>query len=214
LDETDPDTASGLYQKPILLHHSCSISARAFKDSRGSEQVYSAKYTFHAGINKQITTAYPFSSKFPGGNNVLLDGVQGTKEYGDGCWQGYEGVDFDATIDLGDTISVENISAGFLQNTGSWIFLPTQVAYSFSNDGVNYTLPITVKTIDSQINMASEPFLFEYRWKDADAERWGGNPQARFVRIVAKNIGVCPKWHPGRGGKAWLFLDEIIINRQ
>ena len=36
--------------------------------------------------------------------------------------------------------------------------------------------------------------------------------KARYVKIAAKNLGVCPAWHPGAGGKAWLFMDEIIIN--
>ena len=34
----------------------------------------------------------------------------------------------------------------------------------------------------------------------------------RYLRILAGNIGVCPSWHKGAGGKAWLFVDEIIIN--
>ncbi len=35
--------------------------------------------------------------------------------------------------------------------------------------------------------------------------------KARFIKIAAKNIGVCPKWHPGSGNKAWIFIDEITI---
>jgi hexosaminidase len=35
--------------------------------------------------------------------------------------------------------------------------------------------------------------------------------QARFVRFGARNIGTCPPWHPGAGGKAWLFVDELIV---
>jgi hypothetical protein len=34
---------------------------------------------------------------------------------------------------------------------------------------------------------------------------------ARYVKIFAKNIGRCPAWHPGAGGKAWLFTDEIVV---
>jgi hypothetical protein len=30
--------------------------------------------------------------------------------------------------------------------------------------------------------------------------------------MEAKNIGVCPDWHPGKGEKAWIFVDEIIVN--
>jgi len=24
-------------------------------------------------------------------------------------------------------------------------------------------------------------------------------------------VGVCPPWHSGAGDKAWLFVDEIIV---
>jgi hypothetical protein len=34
---------------------------------------------------------------------------------------------------------------------------------------------------------------------------------ARYIRVKAKNVGVCPEWHHGAGGKAWLFVDEIIV---
>ena len=35
--------------------------------------------------------------------------------------------------------------------------------------------------------------------------------ETRFVRVRARNRGVCPEWHKGAGGKAWIFADEIII---
>jgi hexosaminidase len=35
--------------------------------------------------------------------------------------------------------------------------------------------------------------------------------QARFMRVRAANPGPLPAWHPGAGGKAWVFLDEVVI---
>ena len=35
---------------------------------------------------------------------------------------------------------------------------------------------------------------------------------ARYVRIRAVNFGKIPAWHPGSGGDAWIFVDEIIVN--
>jgi len=35
---------------------------------------------------------------------------------------------------------------------------------------------------------------------------------ARYVKVKAKNVGTCPTWHPGAGGKAWIFVDELVIN--
>jgi hexosaminidase len=35
---------------------------------------------------------------------------------------------------------------------------------------------------------------------------------ARYLHVQAKNTGVCPPWHGGAGGKAWLFVDEVIVD--
>ncbi|MBC8185049.1 hypothetical protein H8E88_28480 [candidate division KSB1 bacterium] len=35
--------------------------------------------------------------------------------------------------------------------------------------------------------------------------------KVRFVRVIAENQNECPEWHSGAGGKAWLFVDEIIV---
>ena len=38
------------------------------------------------------------------------------------------------------------------------------------------------------------------------------NIKAQFIKVFAKNLGACPKWHKGFGGKAWLFVDEVTID--
>jgi len=35
--------------------------------------------------------------------------------------------------------------------------------------------------------------------------------KARRVRIVARNAGPLPEWHPGKGKPAWLFVDEVAF---
>jgi hypothetical protein len=39
------------------------------------------------------------------------------------------------------------------------------------------------------------------------------NYRARYIKIVAKNLGPVPSWHLGypNNGKAWIFVDEIEI---
>ena len=36
---------------------------------------------------------------------------------------------------------------------------------------------------------------------------------ARYIKIVAKNLGDLPSWHLGHpyNGKAWIFVDEIDV---
>ncbi|RLD85329.1 MAG: hypothetical protein DRJ02_10595, partial [Bacteroidetes bacterium] len=33
----------------------------------------------------------------------------------------------------------------------------------------------------------------------------------RYLRVIAKNRGVCPAWHTGAGEPAWIFADEIWV---
>ena len=34
----------------------------------------------------------------------------------------------------------------------------------------------------------------------------------RYVRVHAYNLGKIPSWHPGAGGDAYIFVDEILVN--
>ena len=36
--------------------------------------------------------------------------------------------------------------------------------------------------------------------------------KARYVRVHAYNLGKIPAWHPGAGGDAYIFVDEILIS--
>jgi hexosaminidase len=88
------------------------------------------------------------------------------------------------------------------RSTGSWIFYPTLVEFSVSVDGEYFTnvarfeIPIPGGHRDTSIKELEQNLT---------------NVKARYVRVYAKNVGICPDWHPGKGDKAWLFVDEIVV---
>jgi hypothetical protein len=132
---------------------------------------------------------------------ALIDGIQGADDFRTGEWQGYHGVDLNATIDLGEIISLEEIGVHFLQDQRSWIFMPTEVVFEVSRNG-RFFKPI--KTFRPSTLPQTEEVMLETFNINTDVE-------ARYVRVIGKNRGVCPDWHLGAGGKAWVFADEIII---
>jgi hexosaminidase len=131
--------------------------------------------------------------------------------YYDGNWQGYHGVDFEGVVDLGEEMNLDSVSISMLQDTGSWIFLPTGTGLSVSPDGVNYVTGSESAYVDTM--QRQEPFIRTYSWKTGldGAAGNGAHKGIRYIRIFAKNIGRCPKGHPGAGDKAWLFVDEVVI---
>jgi len=132
----------------------------------------------------------------------LIDGQKGSINFRTGSWQGYEGVDFEVVIDLGSSREVSKVSANFLQDQRSWIFLPQRIEISLSESPVAFTV---ASIIENDVPDNSEqPLIKEFR---SDAI----NNHARYIRVTAKNRGTCPPWHPGAGEKAWIFIDEVTI---
>jgi hypothetical protein len=152
-----------------------------------------------------MVTGHPASKQYAGQPNALLNGLRGAIMFRDGQWQGYQQVDFIGTIDLAEPMRLKKVTAGFLHDPGSWIFLPGNVKIYTSTDGTNFREAGEINA--TQLQGIKDPFVKDYEW-NLETEL---DQPVRFVRIHAKNIGVCPAWHPGKGDKAWLFVDEIVL---
>ena len=81
-----------------------------------------------------------------GGDEGLIDGIRGSTNFASGEWQGYQGQDFVATIDLQKQTQILMLGAGFLQNVRSWIWMPTHIEFEVSSDGANFTRVADIKT--------------------------------------------------------------------
>ena len=74
----------------------------------------------------------------------MIDGIRGTTNWSGGAWQGYQGQDLVAVIDLGKIQNVSKLGAGFLQDVGSWIWMPRSVDFELSLDGRNFVPALTI----------------------------------------------------------------------
>ncbi len=163
-----------------------------------------AQMVSHDAVGYSVTLANPYSEQYSGGGkNALTDGQWGSTDYGEGHWQGFQGEDLDAVIDLGREIKVHSIRASFLQHHRDWIFLPAEVTFYLSLDGGEYE---TVATFTIPVPDAMRPVSTESFYAEVPGVT------ARYVRVLAKNIGALPDWHLGAGGPPWLFADEIQVN--
>ncbi|MFH0990372.1 MAG: family 20 glycosylhydrolase [bacterium] len=201
LDGSEPGSASLRYEKPIILTASGTVKARSLVQGK-MLTVSEQKVSLHAAIFKPVNIKYPYERYTGGGEYGLTNGVFGTLTYGDGNWQGYHQSDLEAVVDLGEIRTIAQLSTRFLENINSWIFLPTLVEYAISEDGDNFT---TVGKFEFETpTSVREPSIKEL------PVTLGGK-KARYIKVFAKNVGLCPDWHSGKGEKAWLFVDEIVV---
>ena len=138
-----------------------------------------------------------------GGPEGLIDGIYGTENWRKGEWQGYQSQDFEAVIDLQSEKNVSNFSATFLQDSRSWILMPTKVDYYSSSDNINFTL---IGTIENNLDPKfDENKIQNFEYKSLKEIK------AKYIKIKAYNFGKLPEWHQGFGGDAFIFIDEITI---
>jgi hexosaminidase len=202
LDGTTPTLRSLRYTSPIVLTHTTSVVALAAVNGEMCVETSEARFTQGRKVTA-ITLENRSSPRYPGhGSSTLTDGLRGSTEFEDEKWLGFEGDDLIATLDLGKSRPITSVTAGFLQRQGSWIFLPSHVTFSVSVDSRRWT---RLTEVTYPVRQTEEVLV-------RDCTCAAGQVGARYVRVVAQNAGTCPPWHPGAGGKAWLFVDEIIVN--
>ncbi len=200
MDGKDPDLRSPLYERPIPIGQSAGVKAAMFDGGRRIGSVASQVYRLNRATASQVQLANPPAEEYSnGGAFGLVDGVSGPIPWFGSDWLGFSGTDLDATLDLGTSQEIRQVAVDFLEDRGSWIWYPTAVEVSVSQDGKNFT-PVgswkkeTAGAVDRWCTIKFQP------------------TNVRYVRILARNAGIIPDGNAGAGRPAWLFSDEIQVD--
>ncbi len=205
-DGSEPHNGSLKFRRPFFIDRSSTIRAVAYDRTLprlGKSLTTSARY-HKIPHNWTVTLTPKYSSQYPAaGDLAVIDGIRGTTNWSGGAWQGYRGQDFVAVVDLGRVQTISKLGAGFLQDVGSWIWMPRRVEFEVSADGHNF---VHALSIQNDVPDKHYGVVFKDLVKSVDRTLKG-----RYIRIKAHAYGKIPDWHPGHGEDSWLFIDEILI---
>ncbi|MDQ3140747.1 MAG: GH92 family glycosyl hydrolase [Bacteroidota bacterium] len=195
------------FQAPFYIQENDTISFRAYKLNSngirsGSTPWVDSYFSKHnKGQHLKLFTRYA-PEYAAGGDEALLDGLEGSLDFYDGFWQGFRGTNIIAEVTLDSAKVLQSIRVGCLQDQKSWIMMPSVVKLYASLDDAPFEL---VATLDHSINpldvnkrihhfMYSKPLF------------------CKKVRLQLIYPGHLPTGHPGAGEEAWIFVDEIKID--
>ncbi len=196
-------TTNSPYKDTISIDSSGTIKAWLYRNKHQlsilpSEQ----KYVLHKAIGSKITYDKPVSKIYPAeGESTLVNGIFGPLATRS-SWHSINKSDLSLTMELPQVTDVNSIYINFLHFYKAWVFAPQQVEFSYSLDGIKWSdVIITVnQTPMVETNPITQQFGITLK-----------AVKAKFIKIKAKNIGICPPGHPGEGQGAWLFADEIVV---
>ena len=191
------------YNNPLQFNSSTKLIAFAKKDGQEDSFEIDAKF-LKIPKGRKITIKNKYANQYSAGGDVaLIDYQRGSNDFRTGAWQGYEQVNLETVIDLGKTEIITKLTTGFLQDINAWIFMPEWVEYWVSADGINFTKTGRVDNPVAEYDWNVQTQDFSLKFK----------PQpVRYIKVIAKNRGICPEWHKGAGNACWIFADEIVID--
>lgn len=201
---SENDSEYKKYDAPFTISEALTLKVYAELNGQKSPTITTKFFKIDPNITLKLDSEYA-NQYNGGGKDALIDGILGAQDFRTGTWQGYFDADVIATVDLGSKKEINTVTIGFLQDQRSWIFYPTAVECLVSNDGKNFKPLAEAQNIDATI--ASEHVTI----KNVTFKQTKAN--YRYVKVIAKKLGVLPEWHLGykHDGRSWLFVDEITI---
>ena len=203
-DGSDPTMKSPKYKSSFVIVNTCTIKAKAFK--KGMMESFTTMRLFNRLNIKNTTFVNPPVERYGKDADIaLMDGKKGLPDDFYNDWLGFHGVDMEATIELAVPTNINMVKVGMCHEPQSWVMWPKCVWVSFSKDGKEFTdwqmaeLPV----FDRPDKMKGFGRI-EARLR-TDGKQW------KYVRVKVENQGVLPEWHPYKGEKAWIMVDEVGV---
>ncbi len=203
-DGSEPTEKSKLYKSSFVILKTCTIKAKAFK--KGSVPSFVTLRQFNRLNIKSTTFVNPPAERYGKDADIaLMDGKKGASGDWQNDWLGFEGVDMEATIELAVPTKINTVKIGLGHEPNDWVIWPKGVWVCFSSDGDEF----------SEWQMAELP-VFDRPDKmqgfgRIEARLRTTGKQWKYVRVKVENQGVLPDWHPYKGQKAWIMVDEVTI---
>jgi mRNA-degrading endonuclease HigB of HigAB toxin-antitoxin module len=206
-DGTTPDSIHGKrYQMPFAIHQMAEIKALAVKNG----WITSLPVTLNAytsGLTpEKVRMLSQSASQYPGRGestftNKQLAPISNTR---DANWIGYREESCIVEVTFDTPVSIQKVALNFACHIPQYIFPPTKIkvfggpnSQSMKLLGTKILKPVTPAEKEKVAAETSQVILT------------GNN--CRVYRIEAYNLPFIPPWHPGKGEKGWLFIDEIFF---
>lgn len=206
-DGTEPDSLSSpIYTKKLRFVKNTILKTKAFKPDWISSDVIQKtfyKSEIHPDTIYFVTNPH---NKYPGiGAKTLIDYELGEQNSSNGKWLGYSDTTMKFVIGFKQARPLQEAHFNAFVDNGSYIFPILSIMIEGSNDGKQF----------KKLNEARFPSL-----KETDVVRENKSFSCsipagvayKYYKFTLLNLKKLPKWHPGKGTPAWIFVDELFLN--
>lgn len=203
LDGSEPTLNSIKYEGVFSIKEDAEIKAVSIREGNQASKVYSEKVMVSKSTFKPIKLLSKAANSYEfNGAALLVDGLYGASNYKTGRWIGFQGNDMEVVIDMKEPVEISKVAIRTNVVTGDWIYDASEIIVETSDDDENYTLASKKEIVDNNTDHWAKIMNHEV---DFDTV------VARYFKVTVKP-SIMPDWHPGKGRRAFIFVDEVVLD--
>ena len=207
-DGTNPDsTNSPIYDGPVVANGFTMIKAKAIRPGWYSSPVASFSFFQKGWRPSRAELINQPNEKYKGdGVMTLIDSKKGLAEsHSDVTWLGFREKPFAAFFYFDTAQMISSISMSYNKSIQSYLMPPVEIEI-WGGDDKNKLKLLKRASPKQPTKEEKNAVMIEGIRIDIEPSMY------KCYKIIAKNVIKLPAWHPGKGDKGWLFIDEIFFN--
>ena len=211
LDGKTPDSLTSLiYTMPLVFSKPVTLTVKVFKQGWISSPAYSFSF-FKEGVKPDSTRllTLPEPEYIGAGVQSISDNSLGKiDQFRAGNWLGFKNNRMEAMFRFKakDIPAIRYVSVHYGVNVQSYILAPQYVELWGGDEENKMTLinkQVLPPLLKENLNeVGTNAVILEVK-----------NKPAKWYKVVVKNVDVLPAFHPGKGSKGWIFIDEVFFNK-
>lgn len=205
LDGTEPDSSNySLYEGPLEISENISLKARAFSEGWTGSKLSSAEFIQSNIAPKSYELTYPPADRYKGdGVASLFDKAKAIPDSWNLNWLGFQNSPLEVDMSFGEPTDINSMSLSIWYNGGARFFPPAEVE-------------IWTKKEDGEWSLAKKYKPQQPTQEDKNALTQVEIPFSgqgiEHMRFIAHPLASLPAWHGAKGQKAWIMVDELVMN--
>jgi uncharacterized membrane protein len=204
-DGSEPDSIhAAVYKGNETISSNTFIKAKAFKAGWISSDIIEASFYKSTYRPDSVIYLQPADSSYKDEQGkILIDKEKGEVNFKLGNWVAFRKNRMECLLQFTTPVPVQSITLSCLVDVGSYI-MPAQKIEIWGGDDSKKLRQLSI-LIPEQPTMLKPAYMkgFECKFNTA---------AVKYIKIIAVPVGKLPLWHPGKGDKAWIFTDEILVN--
>lgn len=205
MDGSEPDSLqSPVFKGNETINSNVFIRAKAYKPGWVSSDILEANFYKNTYTpDTLIYIAKPNEKYKDDAGKLLIDHQKGESDFRSGNWVAFRENKMECLLQFSNPVPVQSITLSSLIDVSSYIMPAQSIEVWGGNDTKN--MKLLSRLVPEQPTKAMGNIMkgFECKFNKTDV---------KYIKVIGNPVAKLPAWHPGKGDKGWLFVDEILVN--